>query len=135
MPYVWSRISSWGTPPGDATGGTSGYSVTRFRRGASSRFSVRPDLAVADDPLSIHVTARFGLHSRFYGRTIHISNTHEPWALHRADLHELHDGLISAAGIEVSGPPESVLYSPGVRTQFGWPRVVAAPAAARGKAS
>ncbi|OAE00900.1 DUF2071 domain-containing protein [Arthrobacter sp. OY3WO11] len=125
IPYVWSRIRSWGTPPRDTGDGASGYSVSRFRKGASSRFSVTPDLgSVADDPLSMHVTARFGLHSRFRGRTIHIPNTHEPWALHKADLHELDDGLISSAGIEVGGPPESVLYSPGVRTQFGWPRVV-----------
>ena len=129
IPYVWSRIRSWGTPPGTPPegmgGGTSGYSVSRFRKGASSRFSVIPDpRSVAGDPLSIHVTARFGLHSRFYGRTIQIPNTHEPWALHHADVHELQDGLISSAGIEVGGPPESVLYSPGVRTQFGWPRVV-----------
>lgn len=125
IPYVWSRIQSWGTPPQDAGSRISGYSVSRFRRGASSSFSVLPDPAtVADDPLSIHLTARFGLHSRFYGRTIYIPNTHEPWPLYNADLHEIHDGLISSAGITVSGPPESILYSPGVRTQFGRPRVV-----------
>ena len=142
IPYVWSRIRSWGTAPGtppgtaaeDAGGGTSGYSVSRFRKGASSRFSVTPELgSVADDPLSIHVTARFGLHSRFFGRTIYIPNTHEPWPLREANLHELHDGLISSAGIEVGGPPESVLYSPGVRTQFGWPRVVTSPLGIQGK--
>ncbi|WP_223253112.1 YqjF family protein [Arthrobacter sp. AFG7.2] len=126
IPYVWSRIRSWGTPPGDT--GSSGYSVTRFRRGASSSFSVLPDLGtVADNPLALHVTARFGLHSNFYGRTIYIPNTHEPWLLYSADLHELQDGLISSAGITVAGPPESVLYSPGVRTQFGRPRLVASP--------
>jgi len=38
----------------------------------------------------------------------------------------LEDGLISAAGLEVAGPPESVLFSPGVRTQFGKPRVLRA---------
>lgn len=128
IPYVWSRTRSWGTPPGDSGGGTSGYSVNRFRKGASSSFSVLPDFhSVADDPLSVHVTARFGLHSRFQGRTIYIPNTHEPWPLYKADLHEAHDGLVSAAGIHVSGPPESVLYSPGVQTQFGRPRVVSSP--------
>ena len=138
IPYVWSRIRSWGTPPGTPPegmgGGTSGYSVSRFRKGASSRFSVTPNLgSVADDPLSLHVTARFGLHSRFFGRTIYIPNTHEPWTLNRADVHELQDGLISSAGIEVGGPPESVLYSPGVRTQFGWPRVVTGSLGVRGQ--
>lgn len=129
IPYVWSRIRSWRAPRGrsgsDSGEGTAGYSVTRFRHGASSCFSVRPDLtAPASDPLSIHVTARFGLHSRFRGQTLFIPNTHEPWPLYRAGLHEFQDSLVRSAGIEVSGPPESVLYSPGVRTQFGRPRVL-----------
>lgn len=129
IPYVWSRIRSLRTPRersgSESGGGTTGYSVNRFGPGASSCFSVRPDLsAPVSDPLSISLTARFGLHSKFRGRTIFIPNTHQPWPLYRAELHECRDGLVKSAGIEVSGPPESVLYSPGVRTQFGWPRML-----------
>jgi uncharacterized protein YqjF (DUF2071 family) len=64
------------------------------------------------------------MHGTFRGRTIYIPNTHEPWPLYAAELHHLQDGLVEAAGIRVNGPPESVLYSPGVRSRFGRPRVV-----------
>lgn len=117
IPYVWSRCMPWNR------GGTTGYSVNRFG-GAASSFSVVPTGDTATDPLSGHVTARFGLHSRFAGRTIYIPNTHAPWPLQTAVLDSCHDGLVHAAGLDVAGPPESVLYSPGVQTQFGMPHRV-----------
>ena len=133
IPYVWSRTSfrdafNSGGPVRPAVGAapkTAGYSVRRFRGGARSDFAVVPELDVeATDPLSIHLTARFGLHSRFRGSTLYVPNTHSAWPLYRAQLTCLEDQLVRAAGIEVSGPPESVLCSPGVRTQFGRPRVL-----------
>jgi len=124
IPYVWSRARFRPAHPGSPS---AGYSVRRFRRGAGSDFAVVPAPDdVAADPLSLHLTARFGLHSRFRGRTLYIPNTHSPWPLYRAELTVLEDGLISAAGLDVAGPPESVLFSPGVRTQFGRPRVLRA---------
>ena len=128
IPYVWSR-ARFHSSAGDASVGkrSVGYSVRRFRHGATSDFAVVPALdEVAADPLSIHLTARFGLHSRFRGRTLYIPNTHTAWPLYRAELTVLEDGLISAAGLDVAGPPDSVLFSPGVRTQFGRPRAVGA---------
>ncbi|MET3946884.1 uncharacterized protein YqjF (DUF2071 family) [Arthrobacter sp. UYCu512] len=102
-----------------------GYWVRRFRGGARSDFEVCPESDVeATDPLSIHLTARFGLHTRFRGRTLYVPNTHVAWPLFRAQLTQLEDQLVAAAGIHVAGAPESVLYSPGVRTQFGRPRVL-----------
>jgi uncharacterized protein len=102
-----------------------GYVVRRFRGGARSDFAVVPQFDVeATDPLSIHLTARFGLHSRFRGRTLYIPNTHSAWPLYRARLSRLEDQLVRAAGIDVAGPPDSVIFSPGVRTQFGRPRVL-----------
>ncbi len=133
IPYVWSHasfrdVSNFGDPVPPASGEaatTAGYSVRRFRGGARSDFAVVPELDVeATDPLSVHLTARFGLHSRFRGRTLYIPNAHSAWPLYRAQLTLLGDELVGAAGIEVAGPPESVLFSPGVRTQFGRPRVL-----------
>ncbi|MHA7141180.1 YqjF family protein [Arthrobacter sp. CAL618] len=119
IPYVWSRCAPVPDP------GLAGYTVQRFRGGATSSFAVRPNRSVvATDPLTINLTARFGLHSELAGRTLFIPNTHAPWPLHPATVEYLDDGLVSAAGIEVTGPPESVLYSPGVQTQFGKPRVI-----------
>ncbi|TDK25889.1 DUF2071 domain-containing protein [Arthrobacter crusticola] len=124
--YVWSRCRPTIGAAGAAGGERFGYDVRRYRGGASSSFSVRPDrTAAAADPLSLELTARYGLHTRFGGGTLYIPNTHEPWRLYPADVVHLRDDLIAAAGFEVSGPPESVLFSPGVQTQFGRPGVPA----------
>lgn len=135
IPYVWSRAGFRGAgavdpvpgvvPSGELAGPRAGYWVRRFRGGARSDFAVVPEPdAEATDPLALHLTARFGLHTRFRGRTLYVPNTHTAWPLYRAELTQLEDQLVAAAGINVEGPPESVLFSPGVRTQFGWPRVV-----------
>jgi uncharacterized protein YqjF (DUF2071 family) len=123
IPYVWSRCS-----PIDRGSGADreyGYDVERLRRQGGTRFAVRPDLTrTADDVLSLELTARFGLHSTFAGRTLYIPNTHTPWPLHPAVLTEFDDALLGSAGLRVQGPPDSVLFSPGVQTQFGKPRVI-----------
>ncbi|GAB3254000.1 YqjF family protein [Arthrobacter pigmenti] len=118
IPYVWSRCSY-------VRRGAAGHGFTvRRRRGrAATSFAVAADTGnVVDDPLSVFLTARFGLHSRLGGKTYYIPNTHTPWPLHPARLTGLDDSLLADAGIDVEGAPESVLYSPGVRTQFGRPR-------------
>ena len=133
IPYVWSRAGFRGmgaldpsarpAGPAGGAGPRAGYWVRRFRGGAGSDFAVAPEFDVeATDPLSLHLTARFGLHTRFRGRTLYVPNTHTAWPLYRAQLTQLEDQLVAAAGISVTGPPESVLFSPGVRTQFGRPR-------------
>jgi uncharacterized protein YqjF (DUF2071 family) len=144
IPYVWSRTNflTEGTlgpagaegsstadevprPAGHEVPRSVGYAVRRFRGGGRSLFTVAPELnAEATDPLSIHLTARFGLHTRFRRRTLFVPNTHSPWPLYTAQLTRLEDELVAAVGITVTGPPESVLYSPGVRTQFGRPRAL-----------
>jgi len=72
-------------------------------------------------PVELYLTSRWGLHTRAFGRTRHLANEHEPWALHTAALVECDDGLLAAAGIPgvADRPPDSVLYSPGVRARFG----------------
>lgn len=132
IPYVWSRAGFRGVGALDPLDGSgpegpahprAGYWVRRFRGGSRSDFAVAPEFDVeATDPLSLHLTARFGLHTRFRRRTLYVPNTHTAWPLYRAQLTQLEDQLVAAAGINVSGPPESVLFSPGVRTQFGRPR-------------
>lgn len=122
IPYVWSHARF---RPVHAGNRSAGYSVRRFRHGATSDFAVVPAFDhIAADPLSVHLTARFGLHTRFRGRTLYVPNTHAAWPLHQADLAVLDDGLIAAAGIHVTGPPDSVLFSPGVSARFGRPRVL-----------
>ena len=123
IPYVWSKCSALKRGEGEQR--EYGYDVVRYRGQATSRFAVQPETgATAADPVSLELTARFGLHSTFAGRTLYIPNTHTPWPLHSATLTEFDDGLLGAAGLRVDGPPDSVLFSPGVQTQFGKPRVV-----------
>jgi uncharacterized protein YqjF (DUF2071 family) len=123
IPYVWSHARF---KPGPGPDTAIGYSVRRFRQGAKTDFAVTPDLnQQTTDPLAIHLTARFGLHTRLRGRTFYVPNTHTPWPLYRAKLTLLNDQLVAAAGITVSGTPESVLFSPGVSTRFGRPRSLA----------
>jgi uncharacterized protein YqjF (DUF2071 family) len=93
-------------------------------RGARSRVvvQVRPEV-VRDDPLADFLTARWALHTRAWGATRYLPNTHPRWPLQRAELLELEDDLLAAAGFPglAATPPDSVLFSRGVRTQFGLP--------------
>lgn len=84
----------------------------------------------APTSLDVFLTARFGLHTSHLGRTLWVPNTHRPWPLHDAQLVELDDSLVWAAGLGgiVQGrPPDSLRYSPGVRTEFGRPVLTSAP--------
>lgn len=132
IPYIWARCRRTETRAaagagGPASGRSYGYESERFCGGATASFSVRPHLdSTAADPLSLHLTSRYGLHAEILDRTRYLPNTHRPWPLHPATVTTLDDGLVAAAGIGVEGPPESVLYSPGVRTFFGKPRTLAA---------
>ncbi|GAB2605873.1 YqjF family protein [Kocuria himachalensis] len=125
IPYVWSRCRT------TVTGGSApvyGYDVERCHRQAGSSFAVRPDRSLqADDELSSELTVRHWMHTRFAGRTVLLPVSHRPWPLHPGELTHLDDRLLGAAGLDVTGLPESVLFSPGVQTLFGRPRIVPAP--------
>ncbi|XVU21762.1 YqjF family protein [Actinoplanes sp. CA-054009] len=116
LPYRWSRMRL--TREGDHVT----YS-TRRRWGAraGSDMTIRVGSPVTDPtPLELFLTARWGLHNRAWGRTLHLSNEHRPWPLHRASVESLSDGLVAATGLPApAGPPVSVLYSPGVAAVFG----------------
>jgi uncharacterized protein YqjF (DUF2071 family) len=120
LPYKWSAMRL------DRDGDRLTY---RCRRrwpgpaGATSRMVVRVGEPIAEPtPLDHFLTARWGLHTRAYGRTLRLPNWHPQWLLHRAELLHLDDELVSAAGLPpVAGPPVSVLYSPGVPVVFGTP--------------
>jgi uncharacterized protein YqjF (DUF2071 family) len=118
LPYMWSRMRL--VRDGDVLTYTS-----RRRwpgpRAARSRMSVRIGPPIAEPtPLEHFLTARWGLHTRAWGRTRHLANEHPRWPLRRATLLSLDDTLVTAAGLPTpQGPPVSVLYSPGVPVIFG----------------
>lgn len=127
VPYVWSScrpLYDGASGAGSTDGVVCGYEVRRFGKQAHSVFTVHPDFgSQADDDLSLELTARFGAHTRLAGRTLFVPNSHRPWPLHPARITSLDDGLLASAGFPLTGPPDTVHYSPGVKTLFGVPRV------------
>lgn len=121
LPYTWARMRVV------EDGGVLTYTSRRRWPGprtATTRVVVRPGGPVPDgDELAAFLTARWGLHTRAFGRTLYVPNWHEVWPLHRAELLELDDRLVGCCGLPgVSGrPPDSVLFSRGVRTVFAAP--------------
>ncbi|CAO0837155.1 hypothetical protein SMICM17S_12191 [Streptomyces microflavus] len=118
LPYVWSRMDI------ERSGDTLTYTSTRRRpgpRGARSRIVLRAGDAIEEPtPLEHFLTARWALHSSFFGRTVYLPNAHPQWPLHRAELLECDEDLVAAGGLPApAGDPVSVLYSPGVPVRFG----------------
>lgn len=120
VPYTWARMRI--ARAGDV------WSYTSRRRwpaprGARSRVMVRVGEPLAEPgPLEHFLTARWGLHTRQFGRTVYWPNEHPAWPLYSAELLALDDDLVAAAGLpQMTCPPASVLFSPGVRARFGAP--------------
>jgi len=120
LPYKWARMRL------EQADGVLRYTTRRRWPGprpATSTMAVRVGDPIAEPTATEHfLTARWGLHTRAWGRSLHLPNQHPRWPLHRAELLELDDSLITAAGLPaMTGPPVSVLYSPGVPVTFGAP--------------
>ncbi|MGW0948418.1 YqjF family protein [Streptomyces sp. NPDC002623] len=127
MPYVWSRMAI------EADGDTVTYTSRRRwpgPRGARSRLTVRVgERIVEPTELEHFLTARWGMHSAFFGRPMFLRNAHPRWPLHRAELMECEEDLVTAAGLPAPvGEPVSVLYSPGVPARFDRPARPTGPA-------
>jgi uncharacterized protein YqjF (DUF2071 family) len=120
LPYSWSTMRL------HRQGDQRVYTCRRRWPGrATSRIAVTVGRPITHPTeLERFLTARWGLHVSWYGRTLYLPNEHEPWPLHQATLHDLDDGLIAAAGLpQPTEPPVSVLYSPGVAVRIGTPFV------------
>ena len=125
LPYLWARMSVRHGPD------TVLYETARRwpgPRGAGGRVRVRIGPPQPADELALFLTARWGLFSTWYGgRTAYAPVDHPAWPLHRAELLELSDDLVAAAGLpEPVGDPH-VLWSPGVRVRIGRPRPLDGP--------
>jgi uncharacterized protein YqjF (DUF2071 family) len=127
LPYKWSRMRL------KKNGDVLSYTSTRRwpgPRAAASTITVRIGAPITQ-PSAVEnfVTARWGLHTRAWGRSLHLPNEHPRWPLHQAELLELNDDLVTAAGLPTpTGPPASILYSPGVPVTFGAPDTLKTPA-------
>lgn len=117
LPYLWSSMRI------DHEGDVVAYASRRRGGGPSTRIRVLRGPPIAEpSELEHFLTARWGLHVAWHGRTLYVPNEHPPWPLHRAELLDLEDGLVEAAGVpRPTEPPVSVLWSPGVPVRFGLP--------------
>jgi len=121
VPYTWARMRIT-----RSTGVINYDSVRRWpRRGLHSRVTVRLGETVTPTSLETWLTSRWGAHTRKAGRTWWVPNEHDPWLLQAAALLDLDDDLVAAGGVRTAAEPLRVLYSPGMRTRFGRPIVVA----------
>jgi uncharacterized protein YqjF (DUF2071 family) len=123
LPYLWAAMRI------DHAADVVTYAARRRwprSAGTSSRIAVRVGARIAEPTeLEIFLTARWGLHVRRYGRTLYIPNDHPTWPLHEAELLELADETVGAAGLPPADtPPVNLLYSPGVAVRFGPPIIV-----------
>jgi uncharacterized protein len=122
LPYVWSRMRVV------RDGEVWTWSSRRRwpNRGLQTHIAIRVGAAVeAPSPLDTWLTARWGLHHQVGGRAIWTPNEHDAWPLREAELLEISDDLVAAAGFDVSGPPPiPVRFTSGVRTVFGWPHPI-----------
>lgn len=120
LPYRWASMRS------AQQHDTLRYASERLE-GATrprTRISVRrTEERVEGDPLADFLTARWAMHVGRPRGTRYWRNEHEPWPLFRAELIELRDELLAAAGFPglADRAPDSVLCSPGVTTRFSGP--------------
>jgi uncharacterized protein len=121
LPYVWARMA---VRHEDATVTYTSQRRWPGPRPARSRLSIRIGEPVPEPSgLELFMTARWGVHVTWHARKLlYLPNEHPPWPLHRAELLDLDENLIRAAGLPApAGDPVSVLYSPGVPVRFGPP--------------
>jgi uncharacterized protein len=120
LPYRWSRMRHR-TGPDDVH-----HYESRLRRAGSrphSRVTVRVGAPRRSTELDTFLSARWGLHVRWLGRTLYVPNTHGPWPLREAEVLELDDELLSSVSLgELPGrAPDHAAFSDGVHTEFGFP--------------
>jgi uncharacterized protein YqjF (DUF2071 family) len=123
LPYRWSRMRHEVTREG-------GLSVHRYES-RLRRSGVRPRSHVVvsvgaprrSSTLDTFLSARWGLHVRWLGRTLYVPNRHDPWPLRDAEVVSLDDELLSSVGLgEIAArEPDHLAFSDGVHTEFGFP--------------
>jgi uncharacterized protein YqjF (DUF2071 family) len=120
VPYTWAKMRV------SASGDALTYdSVRRWPdRGLRSRLTIRVGDEVEPSSLEVWLTARWGAHTRWAGRTWWVPNEHAQWPLHAAHIVELADELLPASGVTPAGERLRALFSPGVHARFGRPAVV-----------
>jgi uncharacterized protein YqjF (DUF2071 family) len=119
LPYRWARMR-YGVQADVHT-----YDARLRRPGSrpTTHVVVRTGAPRTATDLDDFVSARWGLHVRWWGRTLYVANTHGPWPLRDAEVLELDDQLMASVGLGelARRPPDHVAFSDGVHTEFALP--------------
>jgi uncharacterized protein YqjF (DUF2071 family) len=119
LPYRWARMRY------RRSGEVHSYDARLRRPGRrrESHVEVRAGARRQSTELDHFLSARWGLHVRWWGRTWYVPNRHEVWPLRDVEVLALDDGLVASVGLPdlAARPPDHAAYSPGVRTEFGFP--------------
>ena len=119
LPYRWARMRH------QVDGDMHTYDARLRRPGhrPESHVVIRAGARRESTELDDFLSARWGLHVRWWGRTLYVPNRHEPWPVHGAEVLALDDQLTASVGVPdlAARPPDHVAFSPGVHTDFRFP--------------
>ncbi len=125
LPYRWAWMRH------DRNGDEHSYDARLRvpRRRAQSHIVIRAGARRESTELDDFVSARWGLHVRWWGRTLYVPNRHGVWPVHDAEVLALEDQLMASVGLpDLAGrAPDHVAFSPGVTTEFGFPGAASRP--------
>jgi len=129
LPYRWARMRHRVRRDGDGEAHSYDARLRPPWPVARSHVEVRAGGPRERTALDDFLSARWGLHVRWWGRTLYVPNAHGPWPLREAELLDLDDGsrgsvgLLGSVGLgELAGrAPDHVAFSDGVHTEFGYP--------------
>ena len=123
IPYRWARMRYRRDGDVHTYDARLRRRVGRQRARPASHVAVRTGAVREPTELDHFLSARWGLHTRRWGRTLYVPNRHEVWPVHDAEVLALDDELMASVGLPglTSGTPDHVGFSPGVRTEFGLP--------------
>jgi uncharacterized protein YqjF (DUF2071 family) len=133
LPYFWSRMRL------DWDGPVVTYDCRRWwpgPAGVTSRAVVKvgePFPPGELDERDHFLTARWALFSAPRSGLHHARAAHDPWPLHRAELLDLDDGLIEAAGLPKPSGEPLLHFSHSVQVRIGWPGAVGRERPATGR--
>ena len=121
VPYHWASMSVEEGP------------VVRYRsrrrtaagRGPAHDVTVRPGPALDETrpPLVDFLTGRWRAFTRVSGRLVVVPVEHEPWPLFEAEVVEVDEDMLAAAGLPSPHGEPLTHFSPGVDVRIGFPRV------------
>ena len=127
VPYFWSDMEI------QEAGSTVTYRSKRRRTGETEppmhHIVVRPGHVLTETELTDRdhwLTGRWRAWTRVAGRTASVAVRHEPWPLWSAEVEELHETVLAAAGLASPAQPPVVHFSPGVDAHLGPPSPVRA---------